>query len=84
MHLAFSLVTLFAALLVTSELSNGFQQEIRIRKVDREFVKGKTVATSYVEFSRFSEARCLQKCLSEAIEGKCKVAGSNRDSRTVY
>jgi len=46
------------------------------------FLKRKTVATSYLTLERFSKVQCAEKCYKEGKQGRCRIAGYNKDTKT--
>jgi len=46
------------------------------------FVKGKTVATSYLTVERYSKVQCVEKCYREGMEGRCSIAEYSKATRS--
>jgi len=46
------------------------------------FVKGKTVATSYLTVERYSKVQCVEKCYREGKEGRCSIAEYSKATRS--
>jgi len=45
------------------------------------FKKGKTVATSYLTIERISKVQCADKCYKEGKQGRCRIAGYNKNTK---
>jgi len=46
----------------------------------KEFVTGKTVATSYITYQSLTKTKCLSKCVKDALTGNSTSAEQNRTS----
>jgi len=71
-----TVATLAVVILATVSKSNADFQEFIAT-----FEKGKTVATSYLTIERISKVQCADKCYKEGKQGRCRIAGYNKNTK---
>ena len=54
------------------------------QKLHTYFVKGKTVATSHTTLRPYSQIQCVNRCVWEARNGHCSVAGYNKTAQSCH
>ena len=72
-----TMATFVVVVLVTISLSNAEIQDFKAN-----FMKGKTVATSYLTVERYSKIQCVEKCYKEGKEGRCTIAEYSKATRS--
>ena len=53
-----------------------------IQDFEANFMKRKTVTTSYLTVERYSKVQCVEKCYKEGKEGRCSIAAYNKATRS--
>jgi len=71
------MTTFVVVILVTVSLSYAEIQDFKAT-----FMKGKTVATSYLTVERYSKVQCVEKCYKEGKEGRCSIAEYSKATRS--
>jgi len=72
-----TMTTFVVVILVTFSLSYAEIQDFKAT-----FMKGKTVATSYLTVERYSKVQCVEKCYKEGKEGRCSIAEYSKATRS--
>ena len=71
------MATFVVGMLVTISLSYAEIQDFKAT-----FIKGKTVASSYLTIERYSKVQCVEKCYNEGKEGRCSIAEYSKATRS--
>jgi len=73
-----------ALLLLCIYVGNVFQATSHVTKIKTEYMKGKTVVSSYRTLYGYSKSACVSKCLAEATDGVCKAVGYDTSTRMCF
>ena len=70
--------------LLCIHVGNVFKAKSLITKIKTEYMKGKTVVSSYRTLYGYSKSACVSKCLADATNGVCKTVGYDTSTRMCF